>query len=236
MHYQPIVNIQDGRLLGVEALIRWNDPELGLILPDRFIPLAEEMRLISRIDDWALEELCTQLDRWRGDGIRMVGSFSLSLCRLWEPDVARHVADTVESHGIAPSNVVIEITESTAMADPDLTTRVLADLHSRGLRVAIDDFGTAYSSLSRLNDLEVDVLKIAAPFVQGAPESAKAAKMLADIVGLARAVGIEPIGEGIESVLQGQYLIERGCTMGQGFLFSPPVPAEAIPRLVPSAA
>jgi diguanylate cyclase (GGDEF)-like protein/PAS domain S-box-containing protein len=236
LHYQPIVNIQDGALLGVEALIRWNDPELGLILPDRFIPLAEEMRLISRIDDWALEQLCNQLRLWRRDGIEMVGSFNLSLCRLWEPDVARHVAGTVESHGLAPSNVIIEITESTAMADPDLTKRVLADLHARGLRVAIDDFGTAYSSLSRLNDLEVDVLKIAAPFVQGAPESAKAAKMLAAIVGLARAVGIEPVGEGIESVRQGQYLIERGCTKGQGFLFSPPVPAEAIPALVPSAA
>ena len=119
------MNIQDGRLLGVEALIRWNDPELGLILPDRFIPLAEEMRLISRIDDWALEELCSQLDRWRGDGIRMVGSFNLSLCRLWESDVARHVADTVESHGIAPSNVVIEITSTVTNVAREVVARRL---------------------------------------------------------------------------------------------------------------
>jgi len=131
----------------------------------------------------------------------------------------------------APSTVVVEITESTAMADPERTERVLADLHTAGLRVAIDDFGTAYSSLSRLKELDINVLKIATPFVRDALKSSKAASLLTAIVRLAHAVGIEPLGEGIELEAQSRYLVQLGCRRGQGFFFSPPVPPHQIPAL-----
>ncbi len=229
VHYQPIVNLEDGTMLGVEALVRWSDPDFGLIFPARFITLAEEMGLIEGIDDWVMGELCSQLRAWKSQGIGLEASFNLSLRRPWEPDVVKRVVAALRSNGIAPSTVMVEITESSAMLDPDRTERVVADLHAQGLRVALDDFGTAYSSLSRLKSLDVDVLKIDAVFVRDALESPKAANMLTAIVHLASSLGIEPLGEGIESAEQSRCLLERGCKKGQGFFFSPAVCAQEIP-------
>jgi diguanylate cyclase (GGDEF)-like protein/PAS domain S-box-containing protein len=234
LHYQPIVNLEQGRMVGVEALVRWPDPALGIILPGEFIPHAEEMGLIGRIDDWVLGELCRQLKLWHEGGIDLEGSFNLSLRRLWDPEVVQRVVSSLAANELDPRSMVIEITESAVMADPERTERVLSDLHAHGLRVAIDDFGTAYSSLSRLKDLEVDVLKIDAPFVRDAAASKKAASMLTAIVQLARSLEVEPVGEGIETIAQERCLTDRGCTRGQGYLFSRPVAAAEIPALFAS--
>jgi EAL domain-containing protein (putative c-di-GMP-specific phosphodiesterase class I) len=225
LHYQPLVNLSDGRMFGVEALIRWPDPTGGLVLPGEFIPLAEEMGLIEAIGDWAVEELGRQDHAWRGDGIGLELSFNLSPRQLWQPDLAEKIMSRLDASGVEPGNVVVEITESTAMIDPERTQRILTDLHDRGLRLAIDDFGTGYSSLSRLKHLPVDILKIDRAFVRGVDADAQAGNMVCAIIGLADSLGMTPLAEGIETNEEWRFLVEHGCRLGQGFLFSKPVPS-----------
>ena len=159
LHYQPLVDLRSGDMFGVEALIRWPEPGGGLVPPGDFIPLAEEMGLIEAIGDWVVR-LGRQDRAWREDGLGMEISFNLSPRQLWQPDLAQKILGRLDASSVDPGNVVVEITESTAMIDPDRTQRILTDLHDRGLRLAIDDFGTGYSSLSRLKHLPVDILKI----------------------------------------------------------------------------
>ncbi|HYF11178.1 MAG TPA: EAL domain-containing protein, partial [Actinomycetota bacterium] len=166
LHYQPIVDVIDGSMRGVEALLRWNDPGGGLVPPGEFIPLAEEMGLIEVIGDWVIEELARQDARWRAEGLELELSFNLSPRQLWQPDIASRILSRLRAEDVDPARVVVEVTESTAMTDPDRTLRILGDLHASGLRIAIDDFGTGYSSLSRLKDMPVDILKIDRSFVR----------------------------------------------------------------------
>jgi diguanylate cyclase (GGDEF)-like protein/PAS domain S-box-containing protein len=225
LHYQPLVDLANGRMFGVEALIRWPDPTGGLVPPGEFIPLAEEMGLIEAIGDWVVEELGRQDHVWRGEGIGLELSFNLSPRQLWQPDLAQKIMSRLDACDVNPGNVVVEITESTAMIDPDRTQRILTDLHDRGLRLAIDDFGTGYSSLSRLKHLPVDILKIDRTFVRGVDSDVQAGNMVCAIIGLADSLGMTPLAEGIETSEEWRFLVEHGCPLGQGFLFSRPVPA-----------
>lgn len=231
MHYQPMVDLSSGGLVGVEALIRWFDPELGSVSPARFIPLAEEMGLIGSIDEWVMGEVSRQAAMWRRQGVHMDVSFNLSLRRLWEPDMVRAMEGMIRTLGLESGALIIEITESTAMADLERTRRVLSDLHEIGIRVAIDDFGAAYSSLSRLKQLDVDILKIDGQFLRGVPGDPQASSVLRAIVQLAHSLGVEPFAEGIEAEAQRATLVELGCLRGQGFHFGRAVPPEAIAEL-----
>jgi len=228
LHYQPIVDLVEGSMTGVEALIRWNDPNGGLVQPGDFIPLAEEMGLIEAIGDWVVDELARQGEAWRADGLELELSFNLSPRQLWQPEVGTRIMERIEAAGLDPRRVLVEITETAAMTDPDRTLRILRDLRARGLRVALDDFGTGYSSLSRLKDLPVDVLKVDRSFVRDVSTQPANGSMVQAIVQLAHALGMTPLAEGIETQDDWLFLVERGCRLGQGYFFSRPVPAEDI--------
>jgi diguanylate cyclase (GGDEF)-like protein/PAS domain S-box-containing protein len=228
LHYQPIVDLFEGSMVGVEALIRWNDPNGGLVPPGDFIPLAEEMGLIEAIGDWVVDELARQGAAWRADGLELELSFNLSPRQLWRPEVGDRIMERIDAARLDPRRILVEITETAAMTDPDRTLRILRDLRARGLRVALDDFGTGYSSLSRLRDLPVDVLKVDRTFVREVSTHPANGSMVQAIVQLARALGMTPLAEGIETQADWQFLVERGCGLGQGYFFGRPVPGQEI--------
>ncbi len=159
-------------------------------------------------------------------------SFNLSARQLWQQDLVTRLLAQVSAMGVEPSHLVIEITESTAMRDPERTERVLQDLHEQGFRLAIDDFGTGYSSVARLKNLPVDLLKIDGRFVRDIPGEPDATSMVRAVIGLAQSLAMKPLAEGIENEEQLRYLIDHGCALGQGFHFSPPVPADELTRRV----
>ncbi len=228
LHYQPIVDLVQGSMTGVEALIRWNDPNGGLVPPGDFIPLAEEMGLIEAIGEWVVDELARQGAEWREQGLELELSFNLSPRQLWQPEVGDRIMERIEAARLDPRRILVEITETAAMTDPDRTLRILRDLRARGLRVALDDFGQGYSSLSRLKDLPVDILKVDRMFVRDVSAQPANASMVQAIVQLAHALGMTPLAEGIETQDDWLFLVERGCRLGQGYFFGRPVTAEDI--------
>ncbi|MFL5738055.1 MAG: putative bifunctional diguanylate cyclase/phosphodiesterase, partial [Actinomycetota bacterium] len=233
LQYQPVVDLLRGDMVGVEALLRWLDPNGGLIPPGEFIPLAEEMGLIEVIGDWVIEELCRQMQVWRQDGVQIDVSFNLSPRQLWQADIGQRVIAQVDATGALPSQLVVEVTESAAMTDPERVQRILWDLHARGLRVAIDDFGTGFSSLSRLKHLPVDILKIDRSFIRDLPEDHHAASIVNAITRLANGLGMVPLAEGVETQKQFEFLSSHGCALAQGYLFSRPLdPADVRERFI----
>jgi len=231
LHYQPIVDLAAERMVGVEALLRWAQPDGSLILPSHFIPLVEEMGLIGSLGDWVLAEVCRQARRWEEQGLAIFTSFNLSLAQLWQPDLTSRILGQVVDSGVDPSSIVIELTESSAMTDPLRTQRILAELKGEGLRLAIDDFGTGHSSLSRLKDIPADLLKIDRPFLAGVPEEASSRSMVKAIMEVARGLGMQPLAEGIETEPQRRFLVESGCQIGQGFYFSAAVASTEVSRI-----
>jgi diguanylate cyclase (GGDEF)-like protein/PAS domain S-box-containing protein len=228
LHYQPLVQLNDASTVGVEALIRWQEPNGGLVPPNDFIPLAEEMGLIEAIGDWVVEEIGRQDQAWRADGLELEIGFNLSPRQLWQPDLVQKISSSLIAAGVDPTMIVAEITESTAMTDPDRTQRILFSLHDQGLRIAIDDFGTGYSSLARLKHLPVDILKIDRSFIRDVDLDRDAGSMVSAMIALASNLGMTPLAEGIETEGEWRFLADRGCAMGQGYFFSRPVPAEEI--------
>jgi diguanylate cyclase (GGDEF)-like protein/PAS domain S-box-containing protein len=228
LHYQPILDLATERLEGVEALIRWIEPDGTMVPPAEFIPLAEELGLIEAIGDWVVREIVYQAQAWRELDIDLAISFNLSPRQFWQPDLAKGIIHRIREGGIDPSKVVVEITESSAMTDPDRAQAILEDLHAGGLRIAIDDFGTGYSSLARLRDMPVDLLKIDRSFVRGVDVDPQNASIVTAFVELARGLGVTTLAEGIETEGELGFLQARGCVLGQGFHYSHPVPPEEI--------
>jgi diguanylate cyclase (GGDEF)-like protein/PAS domain S-box-containing protein len=228
LHYQPLIELKNAGVIGVEALIRWPEPNGGLVPPGDFIPLAEEMGLIDAIGAWVIDEVCRQDRLWREEGLDLNISFNLSPRQLWQDDIADRIVAPILASGMDPSRVTVEITESTAMTNPDRTLGILHELHARGLKLAIDDFGTGYSSLARLRYMPVDVLKIDRSFVRELDRDDQNASMVAAMVALASNLGMTSLAEGIETKAEWHALVERGCERGQGYYFSRPVPADEI--------
>jgi diguanylate cyclase (GGDEF)-like protein/PAS domain S-box-containing protein len=230
LHYQPLVALDTGEIVGAEALLRWQDDDRGLVMPGDFIPLAERTGLIGPISDWVIEEACRQSAEWRAQGLDLYVSVNLPAV-FWQPTAMRQVLATIERFGLSADRMMVEITESTVMADALRSEPIIAELHERGLRLAIDDFGTGHSSLSRLNQMLVTTLKIDRSFIADLPHDASAAVLVSTIIQLARNLGLHPLAEGIETEEQRRFLVEHGCPLGQGFLFSRAVPAAEIHAL-----
>jgi diguanylate cyclase (GGDEF)-like protein/PAS domain S-box-containing protein len=224
LHYQPLVALASGEIVGAEALLRWRDGDRGVVMPNEFIPLAERTGLIAPISDWVIEEACRQGAVWREAGLDIYVSVNLPAI-FWRPTAMRKVLETIESFGLAADRMMVEITESTVMADALRSEPIIAELHERGLKLAIDDFGTGHSSLSRLNQMLVTTIKIDRSFVADLPMDRSAKVLVATIIQLAKNLGLQPLAEGIETEAQRAFLIEHGCPWGQGFLFSKAVPA-----------
>jgi diguanylate cyclase (GGDEF)-like protein/PAS domain S-box-containing protein len=224
LHYQPVVEIATGRIEGVEALVRWRQPNGGLTLPGEFIPVAEELGLIEAIGDWVIGEVARQAAEWRAEGSQLtVGSH-----------LPERVLGKLKASGVDPRSVVVEITESTAMADPDRTEKILTEMHAWGISIALDDFGTGYSSLSRLKHLPVDILKLDASFVSRVDSDRDNANMVRAMIDLAQNLGMTALAEGIETEGELAFLLQHGCRLGQGYLLGRPLPASEMSPLLRS--
>ncbi len=232
LHWQPIYDIETGDVESLEALVRWLDPNGGLVPPGEFIPLAEELGLIEAIGDWVIAEVVRQQADWAASGLDLRVGFNLSPRQLWSAHLAEKILGKLRTGGVDPGSVVVEITESTAMADPDRTQKILSELHAWGFSLALDDFGTGYSSLARLKHMPVDVLKIDRAFIRDVHLDAGLASMVRAMIQLAQGLEMVPLAEGVETQQELEFLRGNGCRLAQGFLFSRPVPADQIPALV----
>jgi diguanylate cyclase (GGDEF)-like protein len=226
LHYQPEVLLEDGRVFGTEALLRWNHPVHGLISPARFVPIAEQSGLIVPIGEWVLATACHQAADWIAEGREdFVMSVNLSPRQLSSPNLAQVVATALHDSGIPASALCLEITESAIMEDPEAAHGVLQGLKALGVRLAIDDFGVGYSSLSHLKYLlPVDVIKIDKSFVDGLLESGDSRAIVTAIIQLAHALGVQAVAEGVETAEQAAALREMECHIAQGYHFSRPQP------------
>jgi EAL domain-containing protein (putative c-di-GMP-specific phosphodiesterase class I) len=233
VRYQPSVELTTGQVVGAEALVRWEHPQRGLIVPDRFLSVAEETGLIVPLGSWVVGETCRQLADWqaRPETAHLRLSVNLSARELTHPDVVSTVLSCVRESGIDPRSLTIEVTESTAMADGDTGFRALRDLSGEGIRVAIDDFGTGYSSMEQLRRMPVDIVKVDRSFVSGMASDSTDREIVAAVVGMGRALKLCVVAEGIETREQAEALRDLGCDIGQGFLFSKAVPAEEMEAL-----
>jgi diguanylate cyclase (GGDEF)-like protein/PAS domain S-box-containing protein len=229
LYYQPVVRLADGAVSGVEALLRWHHPERGLVGPDDFIPLAEEMGLIVPIGRWVLREGCRQAKAIQELVPRdppLTMAVNLSVKQLQHSDIVADVRDALEDAGLAPACLTLEITETVMMTDTDLAVQRLEELRALGVRLAMDDFGTGYSSLSYLSRFPVDVLKMDRSFL-AAGASPEASGLATAVVALGQTLSLDVVAEGIEFPEQWATLRELGCGLGQGFYFARPMDADA---------
>ena len=228
LHYQPKVDLQTRRIAGVEALVRWQHPELGLLSPDRFIPLIEQTSLIGPLTMNVLDLSLRQVVAWRRRGIVLQVAVNLSARNLLDPELPDRIGALLAEHGVPPEQLVVEVTESSAMADRDRSVRVLQSLRQMGLGVSIDDFGTGNASIEYLAHLPATELKIDRAFVTDILEQERDRAIVRSTIDLARNLGMTVVAEGIESEETMAYLAAAGCAMGQGFFFSRPLPPEQL--------
>lgn len=235
LHFQPQVDLASGALRGMEALVRWQHPQRGLLLPGDFIPIAEDNHVLIRaISDWTLDAACAQLAAWQSAGLKPVTlAINFTPVQLRDEGMISRLDELLTRYGIPGSRLELEITENLLMTEPR-AAEIIADLRVRGVRVAVDDFGTGYSSLAYLKDLAVTTLKIDRGFVNGVPDSPKYAAITRAIIGVARNLGFETVAEGVETQRQAEFLRALGCTAYQGFCFSPAVPADEACRFLAS--
>ena len=224
--YQPVHDLFTAQMVGVEALVRWQHPQRGLVPPSDFIPIAERTGLIAEIDAWVLREACWQMVRWQQDGRTLAFvAVNISSRLFGQRELYRQVADVLHQTGLDPALLELEVTESAVMEDPEVALEQLHRLRELGLNLAIDDFGTGYSSLLRLKRLPVQKLKIDQGFVAGLPLDDDDIAIVRVIVALARSMGMQVHAEGIEQAEQARFLLEQQCQLGQGYWFGRPVPA-----------
>ena len=231
LYYQPVVDISGNGAVGVEALIRWQHPEQGLVAPYRFIPVAEESGLIIPIGAWVLEEACHQLRDWQHGGRtgpRSSVEVNLSARQIDHPEIVETVERILATTGLPPANLTLEITESALMRDAASALDVLRALKGIGVSLAIDDFGTGYSSLSYLQRFPLDVLKVDKSFVDELGVSAEGSEIVSAVINLAHALGLRVVAEGVETEQQLEVLQQLQCDYAQGYLFSRPVPASEL--------
>jgi diguanylate cyclase (GGDEF)-like protein/PAS domain S-box-containing protein len=225
LHFQPIVWTATGRLHSIEALVRWNDPQRGLVYPDQFIPAAEETGLLEAIGDWVIGAIAAQTLAWRREGLAARVSFNVSPRQLHRPDFAGELAGRLAAAGLDPGWLTLELTESATLREPERIGPILRELSELGLGLAIDDFGAGWSSLSRLRQLPVQTLKIDRSFLREVPDDPEAGAIVRAIVALADALGMATVAEGVETQGQRAFLAAQGCPLAQGRHLGEPVSA-----------
>ncbi|MGH9295369.1 MAG: putative bifunctional diguanylate cyclase/phosphodiesterase, partial [Acidimicrobiales bacterium] len=230
--YQPTFSLDDERITGAEALLRWNHPQRGSVLPGEFIPTLEATGMILEVGELVLERACSQAARWVRDGNPLTVSVNVSGRQLDRDDFVATVHDVLSSTGLEPRLLTLEITETTLMRNAELSARRLRSLKQLGVNVAVDDFGTGYCSLAYLQQFPVDALKIDQSFVSRMESSAEGAALVHTIVQMGRDLNIETVAEGIETVAQLERLRRERCSNGQGFLLAHPLEAGAFAELV----
>ncbi|MPY93033.1 MAG: EAL domain-containing protein, partial [Acidimicrobiia bacterium] len=234
--YQPVVQLADRRVLGFEALVRWEHPRVGSVPPSVFVPVAEDTGLIGEIGTWVVEQACLSLAAWQRAVPGAAGLYvgvNLSARQLRDPGLGRMVTDALGRHGLAPSTLCLELTESLLMDDPVSAAEVLRGVRDAGVRLALDDFGTGYSSLAYLRRFPVDEVKIDRSFVESlaGPDSAGESLVTA-IVAMAAALGVATVAEGVETAGEARRLAELGVDRGQGYFYCPPVSPERVPEVL----
>jgi diguanylate cyclase (GGDEF)-like protein len=235
LRYQPLVSTSDGQMVGLEALLRWEDPLRGQIQPDDFIPLLEETGLIVPVGTWVLEEACRQAAAWRRSGppaADLTISVNVAPRQLAQPDFAATVARALETTGANPRHLCLEITEAALITDIDAARRELAKLHELGVRLAVDDFGTGFSSVGYVRQFPIDSVKIDKSFVQGLMAGAEDAAIAQAIIKMAHALGLTTVAEGVETADVLARLEQLGCDYVQGYYFAAPLAADAVDGLL----
>ena len=240
LYYQPLISLETGRITELEALLRWNHPERGLVPPLDFIPLAEETGLIVPIGSWVLKEACRQMREWQREFPNKPGtdplalSVNLSVKQFAQPGFVQHVADTIKGSGLDPRSLKLEITESFIIDDSHGTRAMLEELRHLGVKIYLDDFGTGYSSLAYLHTLPLDAIKIDRSFVRGMETGRTQMQLVQTVRSLAQNIGVVAVAEGVETDAQLKTLRTLGCESAQGYLFSKPIAAPAIAELLRS--
>lgn len=231
VHYQPQIEIDTGRIVGMEALIRWYDKEEGAIPPDTFIPFAEKNGLIEPIGDFVLDSVLTQQQEWLRKGYQAVPiSVNISPVQLQRAGFAQKIKQRIHAYNLKPELIQLEITEN-ALMNIKTAIQSLWELKRYGIRLSIDDFGTGYSSLSYLKDLPFDILKIDRAFVRDIEMAETNMIITTTIIDLARALGMSVVAEGVEKADQAAILLKSKCRVAQGFLYSPAIPAASIEKM-----
>jgi diguanylate cyclase (GGDEF)-like protein/PAS domain S-box-containing protein len=230
LYYQPQIDIRSGKPIGIEALVRWNHPELGIVPPGQFIPLAEETYLIQPMGAWIFKQACQQARIWRDNGLINAHIINCNLSRRQLDDIEFHqkILDILEETGVEPDQLEFEITETTIMNDPGLASEVLHQLRDIGFKLAIDDFGIGYSSLAYLKSLPISKLKIDQSFVKNTPDDTNDAAIIRAVIALGKSLQLDVIAEGVETKEQVNFLKSEGCFLAQGYLYAKPMPSHEI--------
>jgi EAL domain-containing protein (putative c-di-GMP-specific phosphodiesterase class I) len=232
LHYQPQVDTRNGTVVGVEALLRWQHPEHGLIPPGRFIPLAEEMGLIGGVGDWALREACRQMKEFEALEFKLP-KVAVNVSALqFSTTFIHRVKEVLQETGLAPSKLVLELTEGVILDDASATVQALRELREMGVGLSVDDFGTGYSSLNYLSRFPLNGLKVDRSFVTGLADEGNGASLVIAIIAMARSMDLELVAEGVDNHEQYHFLTRNGAHVIQGYLFSEPVPADDLKRLL----
>jgi EAL domain-containing protein (putative c-di-GMP-specific phosphodiesterase class I)/DNA-binding NarL/FixJ family response regulator len=226
IYYQPIVDIASGKIVAAESLLRWNSPEMGIIYPTEFIPLAESTGLIVPIGKWVLKRVCQQIKSWRDTGIRsLIVAVNLSVIEFNQPDFIKKILNFIETNDLEPDCLELELTESMIMQDINSAIATMNKLQSLGVKIAIDDFGTGYSSLIYLKNLPINTLKIDRYFIHNVANDSQNSAITKALIQMAHNLNLDVVAEGVETELELDFLRQHNCNSMQGFLFSRPLPA-----------
>ncbi|MDQ7075381.1 MAG: GGDEF domain-containing phosphodiesterase [Gammaproteobacteria bacterium] len=232
LYYQPIMTVAGDEMKSAEALVRWLHPKYGLMLPNEFIPLAEESGLITTLGVWVLQQACQQLGVWKREG--KVVTLSVNVSSRQSPETINYkvIQALLLKNGIAAENLVLEITESLFLSDSDEVIQWLTEIKALGVTLSIDDFGTGYSSLSYLKRFPLDILKVDRAFIKNLPDDGEDETLVRAILAMAKSLGLKVVAEGVETPGQQQMLQQLQCEYVQGYLFSKPLPADQFERLL----
>ncbi|MDP4146512.1 MAG: EAL domain-containing protein [Bacillota bacterium] len=233
LHYQPQINIFTGKIVGVEALIRWNHPQLGLIYPNKFIPFAEENNLIIQIGEWVVRTACQQNKIWQNKGLAPIKvAVNISSKQFQTSNLITVIAEILKETSLDPKYLEVEITESITMSDPKKSTIIMNKLNKMGINLALDDFGTGYSSLMYLKNFPIDKIKIDKTFIDDIISKSADTSIVKSIISLSKNMDLQVIAEGVETIEQLEFLREHDCDEVQGYLFSKPIPADALEQML----